>query len=126
MSKSGDAAIIKLRETLASASRTAGALTKRCDQWISQAKIERDAREKALSILLESSPYVFFNLLYLFIHILLHTLTQAIIHTYLTLEPQSPMTSFSFTSRHTGVPLAEDLHLNLLKCTRSSRHQAVM
>ena len=87
MSKSGDAAIIKLRETLASASRTAGALTKRCDQWISQAKIERDAREKALSILLESSPYVFFNLLYLFIHILLHTLIQAIIHTYVTLEP---------------------------------------
>eukprot|EP00938_MAST-03A_sp_MAST-3A-sp1_P002434 g2434.t1 len=56
MSKDGDAAIVKLRETLASASRTAGALTKRCDQWISQAKIERDAREKALSILLESSP----------------------------------------------------------------------
>ena len=52
--KQGDAAIVKLRETLASASRTAGALTKRCDQWISQAKIERDAREKALSILLES------------------------------------------------------------------------
>ena len=88
MSKDGDAAIVKLRETLASASRTAGALTKRCDQWISQAKIERDAREKALSILLESSPYVFFNLLYLFIHILLDILTQAIVHTYVTLEPQ--------------------------------------
>jgi len=54
--KQGDDAIVKLRETLASASRTAGALTRRCDQWMSQARIERDAREKALSILLESPP----------------------------------------------------------------------
>ena len=75
MSKSGDAAIVKLRETLASASRTAGALTKRCDQWISQAKIERDAREKALSILLESSrTYFSIFYIYLFTYYFTHSL----------------------------------------------------
>ena len=33
--------------------------------------------------------------LYLVIHILLHTLTQAIMHTYVTLEPQAERSSIS-------------------------------